>query len=148
MPHRDNVRAPVQFRRKDILASYKMIFLHEQIHTFLNQQCQSYTMFKLNKLNFFSIKINKPLSGPVHGVSQLRFKLRSQLYIVDAINHTPDHTIESSVKRGNFGILGNFRFFNTLPLLALLCACGAYHSFLLYAIRKRLKKNENEDEGK
>ena len=45
---------------------------------------------------------------------------------------------KSTIKWGNFGTLGNFRVFNPLPLLNLLCVCGACHSFLLYAIRKRL----------
>ena len=43
-----------------------------------------------------------------------------------------------TVKRCNFRILGNFGFFNTLSLLALICVCGACRSFLLYALQNRL----------
>ena len=44
----------------------------------------------------------------------------------------------ATVKRGNFETLGNFGFFNSLPLLALLCVCGTCHSFLFMLFKRDL----------
>ena len=53
--------------------------------------------FKLNKLSFPSIEIKKPLLVPVHSVSQMRFKFRSQFNLLPHIRCLITLRIESSI---------------------------------------------------
>ena len=72
---RDNIRAPIQFRRES--QPQKIIFPQKQTHPFSHQQHQSFRPAELNQLSFSNSEINKPLPAPACSVSQVRFKFRS-----------------------------------------------------------------------
>ena len=52
---------------------------------------------KQNQLSFSSTEINKPLPAPVHCVSQIRFKFRSQFQLLPQIRCPITLRIESSI---------------------------------------------------
>ena len=72
-------------KRKSIPASYKMIFLQEKTHPFLHQQHQCYQTSQTKSVNFSSTEIEKPLPAPIHSVSQIKFKFRSQFQLLPQI---------------------------------------------------------------
>ena len=74
-----------------------------------------------------------PAENAVHEFrsSETIFYLETQEKKVTVVNL-------ATVKRGNFETLGNFGFFNSLPLLALLCVCGTCHSFLFMLFKRDL----------
>ena len=77
--NRDNVRATIQFGRESRPEHLKRwIFLKNRpIHFHINSTSVIIPV-KRNKSSFLFIKINTPLNAPVHSVSWIRFKLRSQ----------------------------------------------------------------------
>ena len=68
--NRDNVRAPIQFRRESQPQHLKkMTFPREQTHQFHINSTSVAGQVRQNQLSFYSIGINKPLPAPVHSVS-------------------------------------------------------------------------------
>ena len=77
--NRDNVRAPIQFRRESQPQHLQVLFFlkNRSIHFHINST-SVIRMVKWNQLSFSSTEINKHLLAPVHSVSYIRFKFRSQ----------------------------------------------------------------------
>ena len=77
--NRDNVSAPIQFRRESQPQHLKRwIFLKNRPINFHINSTSVIRLVKRNQLSFSSIEINKPLPSPVHSISQIIFKIRSQ----------------------------------------------------------------------
>ena len=75
--NKDNVRTPIQFRRESQPQHLKrLFFLKNRVIYFHISSTSVIRSVKSNQLRFSSIKLNKPLSAPVHSVSQIRFKFR------------------------------------------------------------------------
>ena len=64
-------------------------------------------MDKQNQLSFPSTEINKPLLNPVHSVSKIRFKFRSQFKMLPQIRCLITLRIESSLLRIDRNITDN-----------------------------------------
>ena len=96
--NRDNVRVPIQFGRESQQQNLKRLFFLKKrpIHFHINTTSVIRPVTQ-NKLSFSSIEINKPLPAPVHSVSQIRFKFRSQFQLLPQITCLITLTIESSI---------------------------------------------------
>ena len=75
----DNVRAATQFRRERKPQHLKQWFFlkNRPIHCHINDTTVI-TLVNWNQMSFSSTEINKPLPVPVHSLSWIRFKFRSQ----------------------------------------------------------------------
>ena len=84
--NRDNVMAPIQFRRESHTQHLKRSFFlkNRAIHFHINSTSVIRPV-KRNQLSFFSIEINRPLPAPVRSVSQIRFKFKSQFQLLPQI---------------------------------------------------------------
>ena len=71
--NRDNVRAPIQFRRESQPQHLKIWFFLKSrpIHFHINSTSVTRPV-KQNQYSFSSIEINRPLPVPLHCVSQIR----------------------------------------------------------------------------
>ena len=78
--NRDDVIAPIQFSREIQPQNLNRgFFLKNRPYQFHSSSTSVIIWpFKRNQLSFFSIELNKPLPAPVHSVSKIRFKFRSQ----------------------------------------------------------------------
>ena len=79
-PQLKPLRTPIQFRTEGQPQHLKRWFFlkNRPIPLHINRTIVI-RLFKWNQLSFPSIEINKPLLIPVHSISQVRFKFRSQL---------------------------------------------------------------------
>ena len=77
--NRDNVRAPIKFRRESQPQHLKRWFFLKDRPINFHINSKSITRpLKRNQTSFSSIETNKPLHAPVHSISQVRFTFRSQ----------------------------------------------------------------------
>ena len=95
---RVNVRAPIQFRReRQPQYLIGLFFLkNRHIHFHINSTSVIRPL-KWNQLSFSRIKINRPLPAPVSNVLQIRFKFRSQFYLLPQIRCMIKIRVESSI---------------------------------------------------
>ena len=93
--NRDNVRAPIKYRRERQPQHLKRWFFLQKrpIHFHINS-----TSFigPVKRIEFFSIENNKSLPALVYSVSQVRFKFRSQLYLLPWIRRLITFRVESN----------------------------------------------------
>ena len=77
--NRDNVRAPIQFRGESQPQHLKrwFFFKNRPIHFHINSNSVIKPV-KQNQQSFSSIEISKLLPVPVHSLSKIRFKFKSQ----------------------------------------------------------------------
>ena len=106
--NRDNVRAPIKFKREGQPQHLKRLFFlkNRPIHFRINST-SVIRPIKQNQLSFFSIEINKQLPVPVHSVSQIRFKVKSQFQLLPQIRCLILFTVESSIIRIDSNIMDN-----------------------------------------
>ena len=96
--NRVNVRASIQFRRERQPQYLKRWFFlkNRHIHFHINSTSVIRPL-KWNQLSFSRIKINRPLPAPVSNVLQIRFKFRSQFYLLPQIRCMIKIRVESSI---------------------------------------------------
>ena len=70
--------------------------MNRPTHFHINRTSVS-RLVERNQLNFSSIEMNKALLTPVHGVSQIRFKFRSQFKLLPQIRCLISLRIESNI---------------------------------------------------
>ena len=106
--NRDNVRAPIQFRRESQPQHLKRLFFFENrpVHFHVNSTSVIRPV-KRNQLSFSSIEVNKPFLTPVHSISQIRFKFRSQFYLLPQIRCLMAFRIESSIISIDSNVINN-----------------------------------------
>ena len=93
----DNIRATIQFRSEIPQHLKRWFFLKNRpIHFHINRT-SAIIPVKRNQLSFTSIEINKPLSSPVHSLSKIRFKFRSQFKLLPQIRCLITLREESSI---------------------------------------------------
>ena len=102
--NRDNARTPIQFRRERKFQHLKRYFtLRAGPHIFTSIAPK--LLDWLNKLNFFSIEINKLLPGQVQClICHIQVEKPT---LVEATNQTPDCTYNSSIISRDSSITDN-----------------------------------------
>ena len=107
--NRQNVRTPIQFGRESHLQHLKRLFFLKKrpIHFHIN----STSVIRPVKRNdqFSRIEINKPHPAPVHSVSQIRFKFRSQFKLLPQIRCLIAVRVEGSIISIDSNIIDNIR---------------------------------------
>ena len=96
--NRRNVRAPFQLRKKSQSQHLKIrIFLKNRCIPFHINSTSVIRPVKPKELIFSCFEINKPIPAPVHSVSQIRFKFRSQFWLLAQIRYLITIRIETSI---------------------------------------------------
>ena len=95
--NRNNVRAPIQFRRERIQQHLKRFFVKNRTSHFHINTTTVIRHVKRNRVNFSNIEINKSLPAPVHSVSKIRFKFRIHFQQLPQIRYLITLRKESSI---------------------------------------------------
>ena len=96
--NRTDGRAPIQFRRERQPQHLKrhILLKNRSIHFHINSTSVIRPVTK-NQLSFSRIENNKPLPVPVHSVSLIRFKFRSQFQLLPLIRCLTTIRVESNL---------------------------------------------------